>query len=518
MAFRCKVGSFVRQSASGTQTIVSGLDFTPKAIFIYSMANNTLNTWQNNAYFLNFFTSNVVAGSNSTNSIGYTASFKDAAATSVVYGTIIVNTPTISIQSAVSTTARVSSGDVTLTSSGFTINWATASESEIGQAYYGYILLGDSLSSTFVSNIAKRFVTLPAGNTTNYVDNTLVFAPKLIMSTFCGPSSLNNSADATIGLSAIDSFGSVATAAVSNDSGQAITTIKSNQSYKMPIIQGGFSGATQVVYRYSSLDSNGFTLLPHTCFNLGAGCLTHTYTYICLDIPNVVVGKFQKISSTVGNSQTIVTGFPPQAILFYNTGNSVLSDTLYSSTFTGNFSIGAADSTSQFSMLYTGDANVTTSKETRITRTDSAILKTNTTGTVQARANCTLNNDGFTVNWDVNDGNNEYIFYVAFPYSYQQLTQLAPVDISSDLPTDHKTYIRPLKITQTSTPDIYIETPNHTMYRSNDQGGTYEEIVIEPVYSFDLNAEPLHSFKTLASPVYELDYESHSGTKDLENL
>lgn len=366
-----KVGSFAKSTAAASvDQAITGVGFTPKVVLLWTAANTSADTLQDNVLFA------FGATTGASNSYSAAIAAQDNQDTSNTSQRLAAKALTI-VQWGETTLAEcdLKSFD----SDGFTLTWTTNNN-------VGYIIGYMALAGADLTN-AK----LVAWNTGTSVADVAVtgvgFQPDCALHFGGSLTSAGGSGGWGIfTLGAMTSSGQWANTVTLKDGAGTSTTARGWESAKC--LTWVFSNAAadgSAVYK--SFDADGFTVTVDN-----APYASYAVVSLCLRGGNYRIGIPASYNS-IGDQVVTGLGFQPEGVLFAHAVRSGTGGIAHAM-----LGVGAADATADVgSGIYDEDA-VGTTNSVAWTATDACILAQN--GSSLAEANLkTLDSDGFTLTW-----------------------------------------------------------------------------------------------------------------------
>jgi hypothetical protein len=378
------VGSFVKATATGAQTVTHTLGQTPKALILWTVGktNETLS-----AGFLQGF-----GASDGTETYSVGTSSKDNVSTSATSRRMANKAITL-IQGG---EVLVAEADLTSrTASNFGLNWTTNDNQPI---VIHYLAIGGPQVT------AKLTMWTSPTATGNKAVTGIGFRPETVLHFYAGaafttapPSSTFNG---IFGLGAMDKNGGQWAVQAADWDGNNPTLASRGQQTDAAIYMyaDGSSAAVTKEASFVSMDNDGFTVNFKTA-NSNAGLICS----LALAGVKGTAGSFNKVTGSAPASQPVATaGFRPGAVLF---SSYQMAAQAASVSETGcSYGLGASDGTHQGSSAFVSANNVSPTTADAIDKTSKAFIKMNTPP-VDAEADLTsFDANGFTLNWTMNDG------------------------------------------------------------------------------------------------------------------
>jgi hypothetical protein len=387
------VGSFVKATATGPQTVTHTLGQTPKALILWTAGktNETLS-----AGYLHGF-----GASDGTETYSIGTSSKDNVSTSATSRRMAQKAITL-IQGG---EVLVAEADLTSqTASNFALNWTT---NDTQPVVVHYLAIGGPQVT------AKVVMWTSPTATGNKAVTGIGFRPETVLHFYAGaafttapPSSTFNG---IFGMGAMDKNGGQwAVQATDWDADNPSLTSRGQQTdAAIYMYADGASAAVTKEASFVSMDSDGFTV-DFNAANSNAGLICS----LALAGVKASAGTFNKATGAAPASQSIGTaGFKPGAVFFSSyqlpTQTASISETGCS------YGMGASDGTHEGSSAFASSNNVSPTSVDAIDKTSKAFIKMNSPP-VDAEADLTsLDASGFTLNWTTNDSTPSQIGYWA---------------------------------------------------------------------------------------------------------
>lgn len=392
MSFSAKVGNFTKLGGptTGTQAI-TGVGFTPKVLILWTFGGTSDATFNTNRAR---WTLGYAVGTAAVDQFSHHGSYLSSNSSHFRRSSQNIF---CAGEAANVTTGALSSFD----SDGFTINWTVNNVTDTSIVHYL------ALAGTEVSGKVLEFGS-PAG-TGNFSRTGAGFQPNLVLLTGQGDVSL----DVTDG-SASPRLGAFTTtdksAASAFYASSSPNTIADRGHDVKAYLVVNVTPAFSVVWDFVSMDADGFTMNQTTTDGSG-----RRNGALCLNVPHVAVGKFQKSTGTAPVSQSISgLGFSPTALLLF--GDQFETNASPSAT-GAKLGIGGSDGTTSEAGAMEGPHGVVAASATvrGYDMTGAAYVKIdNNTGTIDAVATLSsFDAGGFTLNWTTNDAIATEISYIA---------------------------------------------------------------------------------------------------------
>ena len=401
-----KVGSFIKRSGTGTQSVPHGLGITPKAIIFWTNSK-TNESFSGSFQFAFGVTDGTTSRSSSAasqdgqNDSNASRRIANAAITIVQWGETLT------------AEAQWSSWDAT----NFTLNWTT--NNATGYVIHFIAIGGNDISAKVVG------WTMPTA-TGNFSVTGVGFRPDVIINAHVGSgytSAVGTSQDnAGVSFGTMDFDGDQWSSEIFivDNAGTSDTQRSQRTSGAFQAINNGL--AITKAASWVSMDANGFTMN----FTTANGNAAQTYS-LCLKGVNVKVGNFNKSTAAAPASQSVTgVGFRPNVILL----SSFLDVAQANPVVNGRYGIGASDGTTEGSSTFQDTDGSNNTSVDGIDKTSKVFMKVdNNTPTINAEADTTsLDADGFTLNWTTNDGVGTQILYLALGTLAPTAVQLTSFD------------------------------------------------------------------------------------------
>lgn len=397
--FGARVGTFTKNTATGTQTITHNLGATPKAIILitsYATAANTKVANVQHAY-------------------GFTD--KSASRSIAIFAQNGLGTSNTSRRYASKLLTIVGASETTVaecdyttsTTTDLTINWTT---NDGVPALVHYIVLG-------VAAMSAKLVewTLSTG-TGNLSVTGVGFQPTFAFHLYNSSAAIGNSANGLFGLGAMNASGQFATGCAIRD-GRSV--MQSGRYYDNSTCIGMCDETPNydVDYKakYVSFDADGFTvnkqnapssnvLVASLCFSGIAGSKIGTYTQ-----PSTTTMPVRDSVTGVGFKPQVVIPVTLRQAFDQITSNDV------------GFAYGSGDGTNQWATAFADDEDANNTSDHGISQTTALVTYLAETFGAQpvsaAASLISLDSGGFTTNWtQVGDGSGGHASY---PFSYVAL-------------------------------------------------------------------------------------------------
>lgn len=155
-----------------------------------------------------------------------------------------------------------------------------------------------------------------------------------------------------------------------------------------------------------SWDSDGITVICESTGNDGS---FEAISWLGTLLPYAKVGSDTQKTST-GTKSVTGLGFEPDGVLLFSIGQTSSTSTFNDA----NLTIGLVGSNGECSGWVGGVQDSDPIQTGTSASTSKAIMFLDTPGTVVAEADCTLDSDGFTLNWTTADGTAREFVYLAF--------------------------------------------------------------------------------------------------------
>lgn len=379
MSLLTKVGSFVKNTATGSQS-VTGVGFQPKAII--------------------FWTTGTTAGSDvwtvfSRAGVGFTAGSSNSY--SVCGGSQNNVMPSKCDRRIKAKAIMVSYGDNTLfdeadltsfDGDGFTLNWTT--QLMASPIVVNYLALG----GTDLTNAIVLNWTSPTTATTKSVTGA-GFKPDIVFHLAAGadtvmPTAANTS---SIAFGVMNKHGQQWANHIQQTNNVTPTATDRLQQTDACLVYGDEAESTREQAAFASMDADGFTL----GFSTIIGASAYQRISLCLKGPSSKISSFRRVTSTISLTETIARlGFTPKAVLTTN----VRSDPMSTVTTHAAWGIGATDGTNhRAAALVDVEASNPSSVASIGSSTASILAASQAQGYMKGPV--TLGFDGFTVPWVV---------------------------------------------------------------------------------------------------------------------
>jgi len=385
MALESFTGTFTAPTTNQTQAI-SGLGFTPKFVRIIGIdtSNSIVDDYE--------LCIGAASGSGATEQFGFSCVSLDNLGTSDTFKAfddgVLVN-----LAASSSTHVCVATLD-SFDSDGFTLDWTTTSTA----VTFIYMAMGGSSLSVDVG-----FATFP-NSSGNFSTTGVGFEPKAVeIWVQAGLSATSAEIRYTQGAATSSSARNV----IYNGSldNQATSDSFRYQSEDRIAVQMGSGGSLNIDVDFVSNDSDGFTLDNNT-----PPGSTQELAYIAWGgTINAAAGMFTQ-ATTISTQATTGVGFEPHTTFFKSINNPNADAVQTSATINQGFA--SSSSIRAYANVYDAD-NVTTTNTSKSSST-ALCISAKTNGGIQSAADFISNDsDGFTLDWQIVDGNARDIYYLS---------------------------------------------------------------------------------------------------------
>lgn len=425
------VGSFTKNTTTGTQIVSHSLGETPKVILTW----NSLATSESSATDARF----AIGASDGTREGGLSVYSIDAQGTTAVSTRLASKVIAIKSESEADLTAW--------SSSTFTLDWTT----NLGSAAtIHYALIG----GTDVSARVHSWSTSGTGAGTQAVTG-VGFEPDAVLHFYSGSiGSIDSTAlIGDLSLGAMDATGREWAVTLLSGNGSGTSNTQRGQRTERWSYDLNGDLSTYRAGSFSSMDSDGFTVSWTTNPN---SVLVHS---VCLKGLNARVDAFTKSTSGAPASQAVTgVNFNPE-LLFLASWQRTSST---SAQVHSRIGFGATDGTNEGAIACQDTDALGTTAADRIGKTSKVFVKMdNSSGTVDAEADLTrFDDDGFTLNWTTNDAVATQICYLA----------LVPFDSIAVRLADLRARASPTGVELTWRSESEFDNVGFHVYRETSQG------------------------------------------------
>ena len=387
------VGSFVKATATGPQTVTHTLGQTPKALILWTAGktNETLSAGDLQGFGASDGTETYAVGTSSRDNVSTSTTSRrmaEKAITLIQGGEVLVAEADLASQ----------------TASNFVLNWTTNDTQPI---VVHYLAIG---GPQVTAKVAMWTSPTSAGNK---AVTGIGFRPETVLHFYAGaaftatpPSSTYNG---IFGVGAMDKNGGqwAVQAADWDDNNPSLASRGQQTDAAIYMYADGASAAVTKEASFVSMDTDGFTVDFKTA-NSNAGLICS----LALAGVKATAGTFNKATGTAPASQSVGTaGFRPGAVFF--SSYQLAAQTASVSETGCSYGLGASDGTHQGSSAFASSNNASPTTVDAIDKTSKAFIKMNNPP-VDAEADLTsLDASGFTLNWTTNDGIASQIGYWA---------------------------------------------------------------------------------------------------------
>lgn len=395
-----KVGSFTVNTSTGDQA-VTGVGFEPDVVLFLTSAQTSTGTTTSDGHLaFGWAGDGTYVEGNSFSVFGHDG------ATIAQYLGYHVGTTGVGEVIRVVEGWNGGAGDVatatltSLDSDGFTVNWGTAPASAF---LMFYMAISDVLSddgSTATSGVLSGTATATTTDGSN-------FEPDLILSFATGTQGLTTTNQAHIGAAASTSLR--AFSHVFWDYNQLSGPIlkpygrQRSDDWASEVRQYD-TGDFGSLFDISAISSTGFTIRTDDAESGSA-----TVWWLAFQTFGSSVGVDTQKTST-GTKSVTGLGFRPEGVMFVSLGQTTSSGELT----TANYTVGFADGTDERCVWVGGVSGSNPTEFGDACSDTKSIVFIDTPGTVVAEADCTLDDDGFTLDWTTADSTAREFMYVAF--------------------------------------------------------------------------------------------------------
>jgi hypothetical protein len=377
------VGSFVKLTTTGAQTVAHTLGDVPKALILWTTGKT--NETESAGFLYGFGASDGTAtysvGISSQDNVATTATSRRMAqkAITLVQGGEIL----------------VAEADLTSrTASDFALNWTTNDAQPIVVHYLA--IGGPQVTAKMAEWVAPTA-------TGNKAITGIGFRPETVLHFYAGAAYTGPVGTSTFngifGLGAMDKNGGQwSTQVTAWDAVNPSQTTRGQQTNAAIFMYAdGSSAAITKKASFVSMDADGFTV-NFTTANSNAGLICS----LALAGVKATVASFNKVTGSSPASQPVATvGFKPGAVLL--SSYQMAAQTASISETTCSYGIGASDGIHQGSSAFVATNNVSPTAVDAIDKTSKVFLKVNTPP-LDAEADLTsLDANGFTLNWTTSD-------------------------------------------------------------------------------------------------------------------
>jgi hypothetical protein len=378
------VGSFVKLTTTGAQTVNHALGQTPKALILWT-AGKTNETLSSGFLY-------GLGASDGTETHSVAISTQHNVGTSVTSRRMADKIITL----VAGGETLVAEADLTgRTATNFALNW-TANDSQ--PVVIHYLAIGGPQVT------AKLNMWVSSTATGNRSITGVGFRPETVLHFYAGAAYLGPAGtsqfNGIFGLGAMDRNGGQWATQISDWDGNTTTLTSRGQQTDSAIFMyaDGSQAAVTKEASYVSMDNDGFTV-NFSAANANAGLICS----LSLAGLRAKVGNFNKATAAAPASQGVTgTGFRPGAVLL--SSYQMAAQTGAVSEANMSYGIGASDGSTEASSAFTSADNVGTTVVDGIDKTSKVFVKMNTPP-VDAEADMTsLDSNGFTLNWTTNDG------------------------------------------------------------------------------------------------------------------
>ena len=395
------VGSFGKKADGIGAQAVTGVGFTPKAIIFWTEFQSANETWAANV------TSGIGMTAGAANSYALNSWERDAQADTDARTSVRAFAITM-VGALAGAATQYGAADLTsFDADGFTLNW-TLNPASFGAVIIHFMAIGGAaVTNASVVNWTQR----NAGAGDKAVTG-VGFQPTAVLTAFSvltGALPATGSAAAGHGIAAWSSPSSTVSAFSrwGNNAGSVEAARYQRSDKAMTFCTQ--AAADDKTATLTSFDADGFTLSYSSAASAG---LNHCIS-LCLRGPVFKAGSFNKSTGAAPVSQAVTgLGLKPVGVMFMTVGATTNANPQTEA----RLAIGATDGThGQAAAMHNKHAAAGNTEADGYSSQSKAVLVVNNdTPAVDASATITtLNNDGFTINWGVNDGNATEILYFA---------------------------------------------------------------------------------------------------------
>jgi hypothetical protein len=377
------VGSFVKSTATGTQTVTHTLGQTPKALILWTVGktNESLSAGFLYGFGASDGTEGYSVGVSTRGNVNPTASSRRMAEKAI---TLVQGGETL-----------VAEADLTSrTASNFALNWTTNDTQAI---VIHYLAVGGPQAS------AKVAMWPSPTSTGNKAITGIGFRPETVLHFYVGAAFLGPPPSSTFngifGLGAMDKNGGQWSSQIAawDDVNPSQATRGQQTDAAIFMYADGASAAVTKEASFVSMDSDGFTM-NFRAANSNAGLICS----LALAGVKASVGTFNKVTASAPATQSVSSaGFRPGAVLF--SSYQMPAQTASISETTCSYGIGASDGTHEGSSAYVAADDVSPTSADGIDKTSKVFVKMNTPPEDAAADLTSFDASGFTLNWTTND-------------------------------------------------------------------------------------------------------------------